>query len=346
MKRLLLSALTALTLGACATPRQEMPAWPAPPATERIRLVRILSGGADVEGSNSKFWRRVAGMDAPRRMYHPVGIGVTAEGDVVGVSDQGISVLFIFDMKSKEVHQVEEANLGGAPVGVAMEGDIVWTVVPERKRVLSFTRQGKPHRGLELPDTERPTGLAIDAAQKLLYVVDTSGSEGGGHSVHVHDLVTGQHKATIGKKGSGPGELFFPTFVTVSKRGTLYVADTMNARVMEFAADGTFLRQIGERGDQFGHFDKPKGVATDTFGNLYVVDSFYSAVQIFNDDGKLLLFFGGRGDSPGFLSNPSGIAIDNQNRIYVTNGLNFRVDVYQLVNTQSADSQLQDGSRS
>jgi len=115
------------------------------------------------------------------------------------------------------------------------------------------------------------------------------------------------------------------------------VADTMNARVQEFSAEGAFVRRFGERGDRFGQFDKPKGLALDTFGNLYVVDSFFAAVQIFNREAQLLLFFGGPGDSAGFLANPAGIAIDAQNRIYVANGLNFRVDVYQLVNTSRED---------
>src|SRR5207248_2424334 len=134
----------------------------------------------------------------------------------------------------------------------------------------------------------------------------------------------------------GQDEVFFPTFVAVSPDG-VFVADTMNARVVEVDKEGKFIRQIGERGDRFGQFDKPKGVATDSFGNLYVVDSFFSAIQIFNRDAKLLLFFAGPGDSPGFLANPAGIAIDAQNRIYVANGLNFRVDVYQLVNTSAED---------
>lgn len=345
MKRLL-PALATLALCACSSGGEYIkPTWPAPPAQERIRLVRTFQGAENLEGGMSKFWRRLSGVEAPRRLYHPVGVGVTPEGDVLAVSDQGIGVLFIFDMKSNQVQMVPQEALGGAPVGVSMQGELVWTVVPERKRALSFNRAGEPQRALELPDTERPTGIAVSAEQNVLYITDSSSSEGTGHSVHVHDLTTGEHKATIGKKGNGPGELFFPTFVALSERG-IYVADTMNARVLEFASDGTFLRQIGERGDQFGHFDKPKGVATDTFGNIYVVDSFYSVVQIFNRDGKLLLFFGGRGDSPGFLSNPGGIAIDGKNRIYVANGLNFRIDVYELVNTNAADSQLQDGTRS
>jgi hypothetical protein len=74
-----------------------------------------------------------------------------------------------------------------------------------------------------------------------------------------------------------------------------------------------------------------------------VVDSFFAAVQIFNREAKLLLFFGGPGDSPGFLANPAGIAIDARNRIYVANGLNYRIDVYQLVNTSGQDSRLSEG---
>ena len=48
-------------------------------------------------------------------------------------------------------------------------------------------------------------------------------------NVIAYDLETGEHKATIGKRGAGPGELFFPTFISLSPRG-VYVADTMNAR--------------------------------------------------------------------------------------------------------------------
>ena len=127
----------------------------------------------------------------------------------------------------------------------------------------------------------------------------------------MHSLQSGEHVATLGRRGEGQGEFFFPTFVSLAPGGGVLVADTMNARVQQLDDEGAFVRQFGERGDQFGQFDKPKGIATDSFGNVYVVDSFFSVVQIFNREGNLLLFFGGRGDSPGFLSNPAGIAINH-----------------------------------
>ncbi len=334
------AAAFGLLAAGCATTRAGNVAWPAAPAKERIRLVRTFSGAADLEGSFSRFWRRLAGVEAPVALYHPVGVAVTPKGDLLAVTDQALGSIFLFDFTTGEVRTVARELLGGAPVGIAIAGDAVWAVVPDRKIAMAFDRQGKPLRSIDLADCERPTGIAVDAEAGLAYVSDTSSTEGSGHAVHVHALPSGEHRARFGQKGYGEGELFFPTFLSLAPGG-VYVADTMNARVVEFSSDGKFVRQLGERGDRFGHFDKPKGVATDSFGNVYVVDSFFSAVQIFSREGKLLLFFGGPGDSPGFLANPAGLAIDAQNRIYVANGLNFRVDVYELVNTTAADSQAQ-----
>lgn len=335
--------LLALAGAGCATAGRPRVAWPAPPATERIRFVRSLSGGADVESGLRHFWRSLARLQPPTRLYHPLAVAVSPAGDLVAVSDQGLNQLLVFDLAAAKVHTVAREALGEAPGGVAVGGDEIWVTVPQRKVALSYGRDGKPRRALDLADCERPLGLAVDAARGLLYVSDASSPQGEGHSVHVHALDTGVHQRQLGKKGHGEGELFFPTFLALSPQGGLYVADTMNARVVEFGADGAFVRQFGERGDRFGQFDKPKGVALDSFGNLYVVDGFFAAVQIFNAEAKLLLFFGGPGDSPGFLANPAGIAIDARNRIYVANGLNYRVDVYELVNTSGEDSRTSQG---
>lgn len=336
--------LLAVGLVGCASSRANI-AWPAPPSTERIRYVTSLSGPQDFEGGLTKFFRKLSGAEAPAQLFHPVGVAVTKGGEVVAVTDQGLSQLFLFDVEKGSVQRVEKEALGGIPVGVAMEGDAAWVVIPQLKAALKFGRDGKPLRRVDLPECERPVGLTVDTANDRLFVTDTSTPAAGTHGVHVYELTSGKHLATLGTRGDGPGELFFPTFLTLTPAGNLLVADTMNARVQELnAQDGQFVRQFGERGDQFGQFDKPKGVATDAFGNVYVVDSFFSVVQIFNRDGKLLLFFGGRGDSAGFLSNPAGIAIDGKNRIYVTNGLNFRVEVYELVNTTAADSSSPPGA--
>lgn len=332
-----LALVLALAATGCATARSRRIAWPAPPATERIRFVRTLQGGLDLEKGLGRLWRKLAKLEQPSHLYHPLGVAVSPEGDLLAVTDQGLGQLFVFDLAANRLHTVAKEGLGDAPAGVTVHEGAVWVTVPQRKLALSYARDGRPLRALELDDCERPLGIAIDGPRGLVYVSDVSSPQGDGHTVHVHDLPSGKHLRQLGRKGHGEGELFFPTFLALRPDGGLYVADTMNARVVEFGADGAFVRQLGERGDRFGQLDKPKGVALDTFGNVYVVDSFFAAVQIFAPDARLLLFFGGPGDSPGFLANPAGIAIDARNRIYVANGLNFRVDVYELVNTSAAD---------
>lgn len=324
-------ALALASVGCATAPRRPI-AWPAPPATERIRFVRTYSGGEDVEKGLKRLWRKIARLERPPRLYHPLGVAVSPAGDLLAVTDQGHGLLLVFDLAADRLHAVTRDALGDAPAGVAIHGGQVWVTVPGRRVALAYARDGKPVRAIALEDCERPLGLAIDAERNVLYVSDASSPEGKGHAVHAHALDTGAHLRLVGRKGHGEGELFFPTFLSLAPGGGLYVADTMNGRVVEFDAAGAFVRQFGERGDRFGQFDKPKGVARDTFGNVYVVDSFFAAVQIFAADGRLLLFFGGPGDSAGFLANPAGIAIDGRNRIYVANGLNYRVEVYELVN--------------
>lgn len=337
MRRVVLMFLMATLQLGCAAARQNI-AWPGPPSPERIRFVRSFSGPSDFESGLSRFFRKLSGAEVPQQLFHPVGVAVTPAGDVLVVSDQGLSQVFIFDLEKNVVQTIQKEALGGVPIGVALEGDRPWVVIPQLKAAMQFTRAGAPLRRIDLSACERPVGITVDAKNDRLFVTDGSTSAAGTHAIHVYALSSGTHQGQVGKRGDGPGELFFPTFVSVTPAGRLLVADTMNARVQELEADGSFVRQFGERGDQFGQFDKPKGVAVDSFGNVYVVDSFFSVVQIFNREGKLLLFFGGRGDSSGFLSNPAGIAIDAKNRIYVTNGLNFRIEVYELVNTTAADS--------
>ncbi|MFL5290211.1 MAG: hypothetical protein ACJ79U_01720, partial [Myxococcales bacterium] len=128
----------------CATANHNNVAWPAPPAKERIRHVRTYSSGADMEGSFARTWRKIAGLDAPVSLYHPVGVAVTPSGDLLAVSDQAIGSLFLFDFKAGQLRTVPKEALGGPPMGVAIAGEAVWVVVPERKAALSFDRAARP----------------------------------------------------------------------------------------------------------------------------------------------------------------------------------------------------------
>lgn len=315
--------------------------WPEPPLPPRIKVVDILASEADLgrkmtfRESLNKFLTGQKPQVA--RIYQPRSIAVSDDSKRIYASDFGSSAIFIFDLDTRKVRTFRSER----PFGIALDDDEnVYVAEEEAKRIVVFDRFGHTVRTITSGKLIRPTGLAIDRIRKRLYVADPATKASPDHTVKTFDL-EGKLLGTIGKgKGTCQGCLFFPTYVAVDNAGNVYVSSTMTAAVEVFDFRGNYLKTIGSRGTNFGMFDKPKGVAIDSFGNIHVVDSGWSNVQIFNQKGEVLLYYGGRGDYPGLMRNPTGIAIDKNNKIYVADYLNYRVAVYQLVNTRPEDSHL------
>ena len=169
-------------------------------------------------------------------------------------------------------------------------------------------------------------GIAIDRARNLLYVVDSSR-----HQILCYSTTNGERVRSIGRRGSGDGELNFPTNVFVDRQGRVYVADTLNFRVQVFDATGAFVRTFGVLGDGPGTFNRPKGVAVDSEGHIYVADAAFDNFQIFDAEGQLLLYVGRGGFDAGQFMLPAGLYIDDRDRIFVADQGNSRVQVFQYV---------------
>jgi DNA-binding beta-propeller fold protein YncE len=315
--------------------------WPEAPETPRIKVVDILASEADLgrKISARESWMKFLTGATPEiaHIYQPRDVAVSDDGNRVYASDFGQSVIFIFDLGMKKVRTIPSES----PFGLALDAqENLYVVEQANKRVVVFDRQGNKVRTITHERIIRPTDIAIDRERKLFYLADPAKKGADDHSVKVFSL-EGKFLRTLGQgKGDCQGCLFFPTYVTTDQKGNVYVTSTLNSRVEVFDPTGRYVKTIGERGTSFGMFDKPKGVAVDSFGNIYVADSGWSNIQIFNQKGEVLLFFGGRGDYPGLLKNPTGIAIDKNNRIYVADYLNYRITVYQLINTKAEDSYI------
>ena len=335
-----------LLLAGCATvtekPQVRELLWPESPLTPRIKFVGLLRSQEDL-GRNSAelFLEALLGpKKVPDSLQQPMGIAPSRDGKRLYVTDYARPGVVVFDFESRR-----RSLLGGethgfmGPLGVAVDDkNNVYVADALSKLIRVFDPSGKFLRNISHDLLERPTGIAIDAVRRRLYVIDPSYRNSDNHMLHILDMDTEVCLKHFGGQGDEPGKFFFPTYVAVDGKGNVYVTDTMNARVQVFDPDGRHLWTFGQRGDGYGMFDKPKGVAVDSFGNLYVVDSAWSNVQIFNQRGEVLLFFGGRGRFPGLLFNPTGIAIDKENRIYVADAFNGRVGIYQLINTTAEDS--------
>ena len=91
---------------------------------------------------------------------------------------------------------------------------------------------------------------------------------------------TGEYITRFGSKGSAPGQLYFPSSLTINNN-LVYVSEYGNDRVSVFDTKGTFLYCFGKRGSGEGEFQSPHGITTDTFGNLYVSDSYNDRLVVY-----------------------------------------------------------------
>jgi sugar lactone lactonase YvrE len=218
-----------------------------------------------------------------------------------------------------------------------------------------------------------PTAVVTDLAGNL-FVADTSNNRAleflsPATSDTSADLVFGQGNIfttnTCNKGGAVSNKtLCSPTGVAVDAASNVYIADTSNNRILEYAQPGILLDtgadlvfgQLGsfstaicnEQGGGFssaisaGSLCRPVGVAVDPAGNLYAVDTNNNRVFKYNNppasgttaDGVLgqalfttaaANFVDGKGVD---FTSSSGIAIDRSvvpNRVYIADTANNRV---------------------
>ena len=313
--------------------------WPDPPDKPRIKFVRTVQSRRDLAGP--ALLDTLAGATNEQALYQPMGLALSEDRQRLYVADRVWNSVFVFDFQSKAVRTIgnDERYPLTLPVGVALDAqENVYVADTGTRTVRVYDKTGKFQRGIGKDQLVRPTGVAVDASRRRLYVVDTGQNDTPqAHRVKVFDLEGGLIRE-IGHRGEGDGEFNFPTFASVDAQGRLYVVDSVNNRIQVFDPDGKFLWKFGRTGDHIGDFARPKGVAVDTFGNIYVVDSRWSNVQVFNQQGELLMIFAGVGDYPGLMLNPGAIVIDRQNRIYVSDTLGKRVSIYELIGTSAEDS--------
>jgi hypothetical protein len=89
--------------------------------------------------------------------------------------------------------------------------------------------------------------------------------------------------------GAADGEFNLPYGTAVDAAGHLWVADTLNNRLVEMTTDGAVLAKYGAHGGDGtagngpGEFKELYNVATDCVGNVYTTDKANWRVQKFGD---------------------------------------------------------------
>lgn len=325
-----------LSLISCASPKafidqdaMDKIYWPGPPEKPRISYLWSIATGSNDPGERAyHFLAGSEGYTDPRsssRLLRPYGLFVDDQ-DLIYITDPGAARVTIINPKDGEIRYLVNAGSDEFryPIGIAVFQERIYVSDSLLKKVFILDKGGKfigTFEGL----FERPTGMALDAVRRRIYVADTKAD-----TIYRYNL-EGQRLGSIGKSGSGEGEFHFPAHLWVDQSGDLFVTDTLNFRVQRFTADGIFRSMFGRLGDAHGDLDKPKGIATDSAGNIYVVDSIKDTIKIFSPAGELLLFFGQQGKNYGEFWLPSGIFMDRQDRLFVADTFNSRIQVFRYL---------------
>jgi DNA-binding beta-propeller fold protein YncE len=328
--------------------------WPSPPNIARVRWLDYFAGSKIdyTQAANDKpkasWMDRLAGgqSDAekvnlkafPFQLIGPSGIAVDSKG-LVYVADQKVGAVFIFNTETRDTQLIRngyEAHFGWINGLTIDDDDRLFVSDGKMHRVIIFNTKHE----VESQITEGlvdPVGIALDTANRFLYVVDTQQDQ-----VVVYDADTLKLLRRIGTGGKNhflttPGDFGAPQGVAVDADGNVYVTDTLNNRVEIFDADGAFISLFGKHGDGPGTFARPKGIAIDGDGHIWVADEMEDRLQVFNREGQLLTYIGqGHGELPGQFKALVGVAIDKKNRVFTTEQFPGRLQMFQYVSDADA----------
>jgi hypothetical protein len=200
----------------------------------------------------------------------------------------------------------------GEVTGVEVEGDTVIAVRRSNPPVVELTRAGQVTKMWGDGMFVWPHGFRRDRDGNL-WVTDGRAADGRGQQVFKMTR-DGRVLLTLGKKGvagDGPDTFNGPCDVAIGNNGDIFVADGhVNARVVKFAKDGTFVKAWGARGAGPGEFNTPHAIAIDSRGRVFVADRGNRRIQIFDQDGRFL-------DQWTQFGRPSGLLITADDTLYV-----------------------------
>ena len=269
------------------------------------------------------------------QLLAPSAIAIDSTGDVWVLNPAGASGDRIVEFSSEGAELTKfgangsgEGQLGQA-YGLAISGGNLYVAEESNSRVQELTTSGALVRAFDLKGSGNgksnlPYAIATEASTGDLYVTEV-----GAERVQVFGP-EGAFVTAFGSPGSGEGEFSDPKGIALTSAGKVFVADTANKRVQEWAAGSppTFTTSIVHYESTEASFSEPDAVAVDPSGDIFVADSAKDQVLEFSSARKLLRQFGSEGSGEGQFKGISAIATNSAGDVYVADQGNNRIQEF------------------
>jgi DNA-binding beta-propeller fold protein YncE len=172
------------------------------------------------------------------------------------------------------------------------------------------------------PNASMPSDLAV-APGGDIYLVD-----GLNNRIIVVDR-NGHWRFEFGGYGKGSGRFNRPLGIDISGDGTVFVADSGNARIQVFDPGGRFIRMFSVRSPSDRQTPEPVDVAASGLEHfIYVSDNDNHKVKVFDGAGALRFEWGGFGEEFGRFRYPAIMALNDYNELLIVDVLNTRVQKF------------------
>lgn len=263
----------------------------------------------------------------------PVEVAVDGAGNVY-VADPGNHRVQRFDTSGAYLGQWGTGYSGAFldPRGIVAAGGEVLVSDPLKGYVSRFNSTGgylgyystpTARWGITDPSNRAitPSGLGTNAARTALVQADTEGN-----NVTIRTAPTGAYVRVLGQlsvnpfPGSAADQFNAPTDAAVDSAGNVFVADSMNKRILKYSSAGQLVGVFAS-----GMFERPISLVIDGTDRVYVADAGKHAIFRFLASGALQSTFGSMGSGNAQFSAPRGVGLDAAGNIYVVDSGNSRV---------------------
>lgn len=346
-------AAVAVTLWGCAgtvdkTPKKkQQTVWPGWPDQPRFVFEALLRTEANIvrETADQSLRRRLTGGERSEKPIVGKPSGMMVREGRVYLAEPGIKSVTVMDAARGKLYRfgVREPNVLMKPQALALDDEgLVYVLDSGLKRVMVFDALGLFQYSIDIEKGfTNPVAVAVAPDGKTVFVIDRGDLANDDHKV-VAFTPDGKEKFRLGPRGPDEGKFNIPLAATVTKDGTLLIADSGNFRIQGFDLDGKFKFAFGRPGAEAGSFSRPRSIATDPQGNIYVADAGFNNVQIFSPKGELLMPLGrlSAEAGPGNFSLIGVIAVDETNRLYVTDNLFRKIDVFRHLSDEEGKQMM------